>query len=151
MLAYSRCKSVGVQARGDDLRMVSGVLEDELYAMQCEIVINRSTLAVETVQTKMKRFTTCRCLRAEDVFARAEGWKIDASLDSRIKKELGRKGCRHMAGLMVDCIRSFAGAELARELRTATEKDPALDKRQFLSEFSAKNPGLASYLGLRSE
>lgn len=149
MLAYSRCKSVGVQPRGIDIRVVSGVLEDELYAMQCELVINRANLTLETVQTKMKRFTTCRCLRAEDVFVRAEGWKIDSSLDSRIKKELGRNGCRHMAILMIDCIRSFAGAELARELQTAIEKDPELEKGKFLENFAVDNPELASYLGLK--
>lgn len=151
MLAYSRSKSVGVQARGDDIRVVSGVLEDELYAMQCELAINRRTMTLETVQTRMKRFTTYRCVRAEDVFTRAEGWKIDADLEARIKKELGRKGCRHMAVLMVDCIRSFACAEAARELRGAMEKDPALDKGLFLSEFARKNPVLAAYLGLRPE
>lgn len=151
MLAYSRCKSVGVQVQGDDLRVVSGVLEDELYAMQCEIVINRTTLTLETVQTKMKRFTTCRCLRAEDIFTGAEGWKIDSSLNGRIKKELGRNGCRHMAGLMVECVRSFAGAELTGDLRAAMEKDPELNKSRFLEDFAARKPELASYLGLRSE
>lgn len=35
MLIYSRMKSVGVQKQGENRRVVSGVLEDELYAMQC--------------------------------------------------------------------------------------------------------------------
>ena len=103
MLDYSRCKSVGVQKQGEDRRVVSGVLEDELYAMQCEMVVYWPTLTIESVQARMKRFTTKRCPLAEKVFSQAEGWKIDATLDGKIKRELGRYGCRHMAVLMVDC------------------------------------------------
>ncbi len=149
MLAYSRCKSMGVQVQGEDRRVVSGVLEDELYAMQCEIAVNWPTLTIESVQTRMKRFTTSRCLRAEDVFVKAEGWKLGPDLDSRIKKELGRQGCRHMAILMVDCCRSLARAELARELTSALQADPDLDRNEFLNRFFAQYPDLKDYLRLQ--
>lgn len=149
MLAYSRCKSVGVQVQGEDRRVVSGVLEDELYAMECEMSVLRSTLTIESVQTRMKRFTTNRCTRARDVFLRAEGWKLDGSLDGKIKKELGREGCRHMAILMVDCFRALARAEVARELRKALAMDQGLDVRQFLKEFYEANPDLAEYLKMK--
>ena len=149
MLAYSRCKSIGVQVQGEDRRVVSGVLEDELYAMQCEIAVNWPTLTIESVQTRMKRFTTSRCLKAEDVFVKAEGWKLEPDLDSRIKKELGRQGCRHMAILMVDCCRSLARAELARELASALESDPDLDRNKFLDQFYLENPDLKEYLRLQ--
>ena len=115
MLEYSRMKSIGVQVQGEDRRVVSGVLEDELYAMQCEIIVNWPTLTIERVQTRMKRFTTARCPLAQVVFPTAEGWKLDSQLEGKIKKELGRKGCRHMAILILDCCRSLARAEFARE------------------------------------
>ncbi|MCX5861016.1 MAG: DUF2889 domain-containing protein [Desulfomonile sp.] len=149
MLAYARCKSVGVQKQGEHLRVVSGILEDELYAMECEMVVNRATLTIESVQTRMKRFTTKRCTRAQSVFLRAEGWRLGKDLDRRIKKELGREGCRHMAVLMVDCCRTLARAEVARELREAIEKDPGLDKKGFLAQFYEGNPELAEYLKLQ--
>ena len=136
MSAYTRMKSVGVQKQGEDRRVVSGVLEDELYAMQCEIAVNWPTLTIESVQSRMKRFTTTRCPLASDVFAGAEGWKIDSELEGKIKKELGRKGCRHMAALMLDCFRSLLRAELNRELRNALDKDPMLTKRPFWMIFS---------------
>ena len=104
MLAYSRSKSIGVQRQGEDRRVVSGVLEDELYAMACELAVHWPTLTIESVQTRMKRFTTSRCPLAESIFAQAEGWKLGFDLDARIKKELGRKGCRHMAVLMVEVL-----------------------------------------------
>ncbi len=146
MLEYSRCKSVGVQKQGDNRRVVSGVLEDELYAMECEISVDWPSLTIESVQTRMKRFTTSRCPRAKDVFTRAEGWKIDSELDGKIKKELGRYGCRHMAVLMVDCCRTLAKAELARELRAALEKDPDLDRKTFTEAFFQRYPDLKGYL-----
>ncbi|MDQ7783274.1 MAG: DUF2889 domain-containing protein [Desulfomonilaceae bacterium] len=149
MLEYSRCKSVGVQRQGEDRRVVSGVLEDELYAMACEISVDWPSLTIESVQTRMKRFTTGRCPRAKDVFTRAEGWKIDSELDGKIKKEIGRYGCRHMAILMVDCCRALARAELARELKAALENTPDLDRRSFVEDFHQRYPDLRGYLQLR--
>ncbi len=148
MLVYSRTKTIGVQKQGANRRVVSGVLEDELYAMQCEIMVNWDNRTIEKVQTRMKRFTTTRCPLAEKVFAAAQGWKLDSELDGRIKKELGRMGCRHMAILMVDACRALARAELARELREALEKDPGLDNKQFLEDFFRRYPDLKDYLRL---
>lgn len=149
MLAYSRIKSIGVQKQSDDLLVVSGVLEDELYAMACEIAVSSPDLTIERVQTRMKRFTTSRCPLAEQVFVRAEGWKLDEELDGKIKKQLGREGCRHMAVLMIDCCRAVARAELVRQLRDAREADPDLDKAAFTADFLARHPHLQAYLRLR--
>jgi Protein of unknown function (DUF2889) len=149
MLEYSRMKSIGVQVQEQDRRVASGVLEDELYAMQCEVMVNWPTLTIERVQTRMKRFTTSRCPLAQDVFTTAEGWKIDSQLEGKIKKELGRKGCRHMAVLLLDCCRSIARAELARELRTAVEQNPDLDRKEFLEDFLGRHSDLASFIRLQ--
>ena len=149
MLSYSRTKSIGVQMQGPEKRVVSGILEDELYAMECQIIVNWPELVIEAVQARMKRFTTTRCPRALEVFSRIEGWKLDHELDGKIKKEIGRNGCRHMAILMVDCCRSLARAEFARELRAALEKDPSLDKREFTTAFFEQYPTLKDYLRLQ--
>jgi hypothetical protein len=145
MLAYSRAKSIGVQRQGEELRVVSGVLEDELYAMKCEIVINWPLQTIESVQTRMKRFTTTRCPLAQPVFVKAEGWKLDSELDGKIKKILGREGCRHMAVLIGDCCRTVARAELARELATARSADPSIDPKAFLQDFGRRYPGIVEY------
>lgn len=149
MLTYSRIKSIGVQVQGEDLRVVSGILEDELYAMECEIVVNWRDMAIESVQTRMKRFTTSRCPLAQKVFPRVVGWKLNSELDGKIKKEIGRYGCRHMAVLMVDCCRSVAAAELARELGAALDNEPDLDQKQFLDRFYDRYPQLKEYLQLQ--
>jgi len=49
MLTYARVKTIGVQKQGENRRVVSGVLEDELYAMQCEIVVSWPDPAIEAV------------------------------------------------------------------------------------------------------
>lgn len=146
MLAYARSKSIGVQSQGADIRVVSGVLEDELYAMQCELQMHWPTLTIQAVQSRMKRFTTERCLRAEKVFTKAEGWKLDRDIEGKIKKELGREGCRHMAILMIDCCRALLRAEIAREMRKALEENADLDKHAFLEKFLLKNSELADYV-----
>ncbi len=149
MLEYSRMKSIGVQIQGPDRRVVSGVLEDELYAMQCEIMVNWPTLTIERLQTRMKRFTTSRCPLAQAVFPTAEGWKIDSHLEGKIKKELGRKGCRHMAVLILDCCRSLARAEFARKLRSALEQNPDLDRKGFLEDFLGRHSDLSEFIKLQ--
>lgn len=149
MLAYSRMKSIGVQKQGEDRRVVSGVLEDELYAMQCEMVVNWAELSIETVQTRMKRFTTKRCPLAQEVFRNAEGWKLDGELEGRIKKELGRQGCRHMAILMVDCCRSLVRAEFARGLTAALQQDPELNRAEFAENFLKEYPDLKDMIRLK--
>ena len=149
MLEYSRMKSIGIQVQGEDRRVVSGVLEDELYAMQCEITVNWPTLTIERVQTRMKRFTTARCPLAQTVFPTAEGWKIDSQLEGKIKKELGRKGCRHMAILILDCCRSLARAEFARELRAAGEQDSHLDRKEFFEDFLGRHSELTQFMRLQ--
>ena len=149
MLAYSRSKSIGVQKQGEDRRVVSGVLEDELYAMACELAVHWPTLTIQSVQAKMKRFTTSRCPLAERVFTQAEGWKLGPDLDGRIKKELGRKGCRHMAVLMVECCRNLVRAEFAREFVAAKQEGPKTDAREFLEQFYTRYPTLKEYLRLQ--
>jgi hypothetical protein len=149
MLSYSRMKSIGVQVQGPESRVVSGVLEDELYGMECHVQVSCPDFTITSVQARMKRFTTIRCPRAMKVFARAEGWKFDAALNGKIKKEIGRLGCRHMAVLMVDCCRSVARAEFARELQTAQKNDPNLDKKSFIQDFLIKYPSLSDYLKLQ--
>ncbi len=149
MLAYSRTISIGVQKQGEDRRVVSGILEDELYAMAIELAVHWPTLTIEALQTRMKRFTTARCCLAESVFAQAAGWKIGLDLDGKIKKELGRKGCRHMATLMIECCRNLVRAEFTREFISAKEKDPDIDAGAFIDQFYSQYPNLKGYLRLQ--
>lgn len=149
MPQYSRVKTCGVQKQGSDYRVVSGILEDELYAMECEICVHWPELTIKTVNARMKRFTTERCLLAEKFFRACEGWQIDSEIDGRIKKELGRNGCRHMAILIVDCLHSLARAELARDLQAALSNDTGLDRKEFLNSFLRRNPGLVNYLKIQ--
>ncbi len=142
MPIYRRMKSCGVQKQGADKRVISGVLEDELYAMQCEILVDWPSLTIESIQARLKRFTTVKCILAEKVFLRSEGWKIDSQIEGKIKKELGRNGCRHLAALMIDCLRSLARSELANNLRSAMGSVADLDKGRFIEDFFKDHPDL---------
>ena len=150
MPIYSRMKSCGVQKQGENRRVVSGVLEDELYAMQCEISVDWPSRSIEAVQARIKRFTTVRCVLAEPVFQMAEGWKIDSDIEGKIKKELGRNGCRHLAILMIDCIRSLVRAEITRELNAAIKSDPNCDRVEMVRKFVSKNPELGAILKINT-
>jgi len=51
--------------------------------------------------------------------------------------------------LMVDCCRSVAAAELARELGSALDREPDLDRKRFLDRFYDRYPQLRDYLRLQ--
>lgn len=148
MLIYSRMKSVGVQKQGEHRRVVGGVLEDELYAMECEIAVAWPDLIIESVQTRMKRFTTKRCLLAQTHFEKLEGRKLGLNLDFFLKKELSPDSCRHMSSLLGDCCRTLARAEFTRDFLSALADDPGLDKKLFVDAFVNKYPELDQYLRL---
>lgn len=148
MLIYSRMKTMGVQKQGESRRVVSGVLEDELYAMECEIAVTWPDLIIESVQTRMKRVTTKRCMLAQKAFEKLEGRKMGLNLDLFLKKELSPDSCRHMSALLGDCLRSVVRAEFTRDFIAALENNPDLDKKLFLSGFLDKYPELGQYMRL---
>lgn len=71
---------------------------------------------------------------------------IDPQVDSKIKKELGREGCRHMAALMIECLHAMGRAEFARELSFALSRNPELDKKKFFEEFISEESAFTAYL-----
>jgi hypothetical protein len=146
MLTYSRIKSVGVQLQGPEKYVVTGVLEDELYAMECAITLTRSDLRIQSVKARMKRFTTTRCLPAQNTFKKLEGFAVGPELESKIKKELGPDGCRHMAGLIVDCCRAVLKAEIANEFKRRIENGERPDATALMEHFGQKYPNIGALI-----
>ncbi len=146
MLIYSRIKTVGVQRQGVDKVVISGVLEDELYAMECNIRIATDSHLIESINARMKRFTTVRCPEAAQSFKTIEGKRIDADIQSHIKRNIGQAGCRHMASLILNCLRAYAYAELQRELQEAQATNTGLDEKSFAVDFIKAKPELAPFM-----
>lgn len=54
-----------------------------------------------------------------------------------------------MAILIMDCCRSLARAEFARDLRAALEQKPDLDPKVFLEDFLGKHSDLKEFIRLQ--
>jgi hypothetical protein len=54
-----------------------------------------------------------------------------------------------MAILILDCCRSLARAEFARELRAAEEQDSHLDRKEFLEDFLGRHSELTQFMRLQ--
>lgn len=104
MSMFQRHQTVSVQktphgyvARGD--------LCDHIYGMAVKVAVDHD-LVVTDIQGEMIRYTTDRCPLGLESLAGAKGLNLgEPGVESRIKKEIGRPGCRHLATLLVTMSR----------------------------------------------
>lgn len=146
MLSFIRSKTVGVQPQDDDSWMVHGRLDDALYTVDLEVRVSRPDLVIAEAIGSLGRYTTVRCRLGEEYAGRVVGEPLGAGLDRRLKDEVGKHGCRHLANLFIDCAQAAARAELADFYRRAKAENPALEPPEALRLFLDAHPGLEDYL-----
>lgn len=104
MSMFQRYQTVSVQKTPQGY-VARGDLCDHLYGMAVKLAMN-SDLVVTDVQGEMIRYTTDRCPLGLESLPKAKGFNLaEAGVESRIKKEIGRPGCRHLATLLVTMSR----------------------------------------------
>lgn len=112
MIPFSRSILVGVERHGEHGIRLNGVLEDNLYAVEVNMEISRPEHMITAISGRMKRYTTPECPKATAVLQEAVGMRVDEpGIASRINKVIGRRGCRHYAELILECIDTFIAAE----------------------------------------
>jgi len=133
MLTFMRNKVVGIERRGADTLWVYGVLDDDIYGVELETALRLPDMVILSIQGKFKRWTTPECPKAIPVLQAAVGLcTLEESFSQRVQKDLGRKGCRHFATLLIECCDAaqkaaslIAGQEpLKRILTTSAQKAP---------------------------
>jgi hypothetical protein len=142
MIMFNRMKNVVIQKRDDKTYLAHGVLEDHIYAMEVTVAVQVPDMTIIDVDGKIKRYTTHRCPPGIETLPRAVGMSWSPDVTSRIKKEIGRPGCRHLATILAECMESVAWAVLADAWEAADTENPA-DKAAFIKDHLAKNPQLA--------
>lgn len=146
MLNFSRSKNVGVQIQNDNTWVAHGRLDDALYTVDLTIRVSRPDLVIESADARLWRYTTIRCRLGEAFAGRVVGESIGVGLNRRIKDEVGKLGCRHLANLFVDCVQAVARAELLDFFNQSREKAPELAPAAALAAFSERFPQLAQYV-----
>ena len=134
MLKFARNKLVGVYLKDSTALMVHGVLDDDIYSLEINAEITLPELVFTNVACKWHRYTTPECPLALKYTDEAEGLKIDDKIEHKLQKGLGRKGCRHYATLMIECVKSVRETLNILEWKEAIKKNPDLSFADFIAE-----------------
>jgi predicted metal-dependent phosphoesterase TrpH len=114
MLKFMRNKTVGIERRDKDTLWAYGVLDDDIYGVELEVAITLSDMVIRSIEGRFKRWTTPECPKAIPVLQQAVGsCALEEGFSQRVQKNIGRKGCRHFANLLVECC---SAAEQAANL-----------------------------------
>lgn len=111
MLTFSRTIVVGAEFPEEGLVRFYGLLEDHAYAMEVTMDVRASDGLIVDIRGRMKRFTTPVCPKAEEVLKAAVGTSVrEPGWESKINREVGKKGCQHLAEIILECGRCLDSA-----------------------------------------
>jgi len=128
MLKFMRNKTVGIERRDKDTLWAYGVLDDDIYGVELEVSIGLGDMVIRSIEGRFKRWTTPECPKAIPVLQQAVGFcALEEGFSQKVQKNIGRKGCRHFANLLVECC---SAAERAASLIQGgkAKKIPAVSK-----------------------
>ena len=112
MLKFTRTKYVGIERPEKTRAIAHAVLDDYIYGMQLDVEFSLPEYEITKIDGRMTRYTTPECPKANEILDCSLGMRIGPGLDDRIKKEIGRAGCRHYAALLIECCNSMISASI---------------------------------------
>ena len=146
MLRFQRNKLVSIHRPDANTFAVHGVLDDDIYGLEVDVIIRIEDLRFLSVRGKWNRHTTPDCPRAIPILSEAEGFEIDEQLTQKLHKTIGRKACRHFANLLVECADAAKEAVKIHRWETARIRQPDLTFEQFVQgqDRAAPKPAAAA-------
>ncbi|MFH0957624.1 MAG: DUF2889 domain-containing protein [Pseudomonadota bacterium] len=106
MISFQRTQIVGAEFIDQNIIRFSGIQEDHIYGMEISMDVNMEDGAILKIDGKMKRYTNFVCPEAVHAVQRAVGLSLrEPGWDKNIMREIGRKGCEHLAEIMIECGR----------------------------------------------
>lgn len=113
MFEFARTKSIGVEKREGGVFLVHGFLDDNVYTIELDMEVKTPEFTITSAKGCMKRYTTPECSKAPIILSDAVGIQIGgADFETKIKKLVGRGGCRHLADLFIDCCNAVFPASV---------------------------------------
>lgn len=140
MLKFNRNKLVTVQRLGDGTLRIHGVLEDTIYAMELDLDVSIPELEIKHIDGKMNRVTTPGCSKATPRLQRAVGICLEPGFSSRVKRLIGREGCRHYANLLLECMDAVVPALISALWKELKEANPGMNAQEFRLKVIEKYP-----------
>ena len=145
MITFSRSQIIGAEFPSEEIVRFNGVLEDHIYSMEINMAVQIADGKILTIEGMMKRFTNFVCPRAVPVLQSVVGMSLrEDGWESRIMKEIGRKGCEHFAEIIIECGRSLDQARITADMWQALAKDPGLDQQEFMERWIEKRADIVN-------
>jgi hypothetical protein len=139
MITFNRSQVIAAEFPDEETVRYNGILEDHIYSMEIKMDVNIADGKILVIEGIMKRYTNFVCPQAVPVLQTAAGMSLrEDGWESRIMKEIGRKGCEHFAEIIIECGRCLDPARMANDMWPALETDPGLDQAAFMEKWLAE-------------
>ena len=141
MITFTRNKVVSVWRKDDDTLGVHGILEDDIYSLEIDVSLSLSQLEILSIAGKWNRAENSECRRAIPFLQEAVGFKMGEGFTQRVQKLIGRKSCRHLADMLLECC--YSARDMVRLIRWKAEKErrPDLSLDEVISEQGIPSSG----------
>jgi hypothetical protein len=134
MITFQRTQVVGAEFLDDNTIRLNGIQEDHIYGMEISMDVRIDDGTILQIQGHMKRYTNFVCPQAISTLPTAVGLSLrEPEWDKQVMRQIGRKGCEHLAEIIIECGRCLDSAVLSRDLSQALKENPELDQEDFLA------------------
>ena len=134
MVTFQRTQVVGAEFLDEHTIRFNGIQEDHIYGMEISMDVRVDDGTILQIQGQMKRYTNFVCPQAISVLPKAVGLSLrEPEWDKKVMRQIGRKGCEHLAEIIIECGRCLDSAILSRDLTRALKKNPDLNQEEFLN------------------
>ncbi len=134
MITFQRSQVVGAEFLDENTIRFNGIQEDHIYGMEISMKVRIDDGTILEIQGLMKRYTNFVCPQAISVLPQAVGLSLkNEGWDRQVMRAIGRKGCEHLAEIIIECGRCLESAVLSRDLDQALKENPDLNQEEFLS------------------
>lgn len=146
MLKFCRAKFVGYEKQEDeDILRVFGTLDDTIYSMQVELLIKLPELEITSIQGKMRRVTTPFCEDAQEFLPKAIGLKVEQGFQSKVKRLIGRPGCRHYGNIINECLESIIPGLISIKYKELLFSKPQITFAEVINELVDQYPQIREF------
>jgi hypothetical protein len=133
MVTFQRTQVVGAVFLDDNTIRFNGIQEDHIYGMEISMDVRVNDGRILEIHGNMKRYTNFVCPQAVSVLQTAVGLSLrESEWDKQVMRQIGRKGCEHLAEIIIECGRCLDSAILSRDLSVALKNDPSFNQEEFL-------------------
>ena len=144
MLKFARNKVIDVSLKDMEIFAVHGILDDDIYSVELDLLIRVADLEILTIEGKWHRWTTPECPRATQFLQGAVGLRIgQEGFGPTIHKVVGRKACRHFANLLLECCHSAKEATRIVDWEKAKAENPDRKLEEFRQESATQGASMA--------